>query len=82
MLTMLGVAGASFVICTPGGDDIMLNYQSASYHDALYLREVLGLRPAPEFEAWLASIGLLDENGGLREVSGHPLTAIGRELVA
>lgn len=82
MLTMLGVAGASFVICTPGGDDIMLNYQSASYHDALYLREVLGLRPAPEFEAWLESSGLLDERGGIREVASHPLTAIGRELVA
>ncbi|WP_405646458.1 ethanolamine ammonia-lyase subunit EutB [Streptomyces sp. NBC_00019] len=82
MLTMLGVAGASFVICTPGGDDIMLNYQSASYHDALYLREVLGLRPAPEFEAWLASIGLLDERGGIREVGSHALTAIGRELAA
>jgi len=84
MLTMLGVAGASFVICTPGGDDIMLNYQSASYHDALYLREVLGLRPAPEFEAWLDSMGLLDETGGVREVSGetHPLTAIGKELAA
>ncbi|MFG2777629.1 ethanolamine ammonia-lyase subunit EutB [Streptomyces prunicolor] len=84
MLTMLGVAGASFVICTPGGDDIMLNYQSASYHDALYLREVLGLRPAPEFEAWLDSIGLLGEGGEIRDVSGttHPLTAIGRELAA
>ncbi|GGN06957.1 ethanolamine ammonia-lyase subunit EutB [Streptomyces fuscichromogenes] len=82
MLTMLAVAGASFVICTPGGDDIMLNYQSASYHDALYLREVLGLRPAPEFEAWLDAMGLLDETGGLREVTGHPLTAIGRELAA
>ncbi|WP_030942200.1 ethanolamine ammonia-lyase subunit EutB [Streptomyces sp. NRRL S-646] len=82
MLTMLGVAGASFVICTPGGDDIMLNYQSASYHDALYVREVLGLRPAPEFEAWLESSGLLDEGGGIREVASHPLTAIGRELAA
>ncbi|WP_127360109.1 ethanolamine ammonia-lyase subunit EutB [Actinacidiphila soli] len=80
MLTMLGVAGASFVICTPGGDDIMLNYQSASYHDALYLREVLGLRPAPEFEAWLDRIGLLDERGGIRDVTGtaHPL----KELAA
>ena len=88
MLTMLGVAGASFVICTPGGDDIMLNYQSASYHDALYLREVLGLRPAPEFEAWLRRSGLLDDGGGsgsgIRDVSGtgHPLTAIGRGLAA
>lgn len=70
------------MICTPGGDDIMLNYQSASYHDALYLREVLGLRPAPEFEAWLESIGLLDGRGGIREVEGHPLTAIGRGLAA
>ncbi|MCW8376953.1 ethanolamine ammonia-lyase subunit EutB [Streptomyces justiciae] len=83
MLTMLGVAGASFVICTPGGDDIMLNYQSASYHDALYLREVLGLRPAPEFEAWLSSMGLLDDAGGIREVEAHALTEIaGRELAA
>ncbi|OPG03987.1 ethanolamine ammonia-lyase [Streptomyces sp. GKU 895] len=83
MLTVLGVAGASFVICTPGGDDIMLNYQSASYHDALYLREVLGLRPAPEFEAWLATMGLLDERGGIREVDAHALTEIaGRELAA
>ncbi|WP_406438671.1 ethanolamine ammonia-lyase subunit EutB [Streptomyces sp. NBC_00631] len=82
MLTMLAVAGASFVICTPGGDDIMLNYQSASYHDALYLREVLGLRPAPEFERWLESTGLLDETGTLRETDSHPLTAIGRELAA
>ena len=60
----------------------MLNYQSASYHDALYLREVLGLRPAPEFEAWLDAMGLLDERGGIREVASHPLTAIGRELAA
>jgi ethanolamine ammonia-lyase large subunit len=78
MLTVLGVAGASFVICTPGGDDIMLNYQSASYHDALYLREVLGLRPAPEFEAWLEKIGLMDARGAIRDITGtaHPLTAI------
>jgi ethanolamine ammonia-lyase large subunit len=74
------VAGASFVICTPGGDDIMLNYQSASYHDALYVREVLGLRPAPEFEAWLDRIGLLDDHGGIRDLTGtaHPL----KELAA
>ncbi|MDX6311688.1 MAG: ethanolamine ammonia-lyase large subunit, partial [Streptomyces sp.] len=53
---------------------------SASYHDALYLREVLGLRPAPEFEAWLDRIGLLDERGGIRDVTGtaHPL----KELAA
>ncbi|OIV37529.1 ethanolamine ammonia-lyase [Mangrovactinospora gilvigrisea] len=80
MLTMLGAAGVSFVICTPGGDDVMLNYQSASYHDALYLREVLGLRPAPEFEAWLADVGLLDAAGRVRELGpseGHPLLELG-----
>jgi ethanolamine ammonia-lyase large subunit len=50
----------------------------------LYLREVLGLRPAPEFEAWLERIGLLDDHGGIRDVTGtaHPLMTIGRELAA
>jgi ethanolamine ammonia-lyase large subunit len=54
LLTMLGVAGVNYIMGVPGADDIMLNYQSTSFHDALYLRRVLGLRPAPEFEAWLA----------------------------
>ncbi len=58
ILTLLGVAGVTFIMGVPGADDIMLNYQSTSFHDALYLREVLGLRPAPEFEAWLEEIGL------------------------
>ncbi|MEG3148184.1 ethanolamine ammonia-lyase subunit EutB [Sphingomonas sp. RT2P30] len=58
ILTLLGVAGVTFIMGVPGADDIMLNYQSTSFHDALYLREVLGLRPAPEFEAWLEAIGL------------------------
>jgi ethanolamine ammonia-lyase large subunit len=53
MLTMLGVAGVNYIMGVPGGDDIMLNYQSTSFHDALYLRQVLNLRPAPEFEVWL-----------------------------
>ena len=53
LLTLLGVAGCSFIMGIPGSDDIMLNYQSTSFHDALYLRNVLGLRPAPEFELWL-----------------------------
>jgi ethanolamine ammonia-lyase large subunit len=53
LLTVLGVAGCSFVMGVPGSDDIMLNYQSTSFHDALYARRVLGLRPAPEFEDWL-----------------------------
>jgi ethanolamine ammonia-lyase large subunit len=53
ILTMLGAAGVNYIMGVPGGDDIMLNYQSTSFHDALYLRRVLNLRPAPEFEAWL-----------------------------
>jgi ethanolamine ammonia-lyase large subunit len=55
LLTLLAAAGVNYVMGVPGADDIMLNYQSSSYHDALYVRHLLGLRPAPEFEAWLAS---------------------------
>jgi ethanolamine ammonia-lyase large subunit len=53
LLTMLGAAGVNYIMGVPGADDIMLNYQSTSFHDALYLRSILGLRPAPEFEAWI-----------------------------
>jgi ethanolamine ammonia-lyase large subunit len=53
LLTMLGAAGVNYVMGVPGADDVMLHYQSTSFHDALYLRSALGLRPAPEFEAWL-----------------------------
>jgi ethanolamine ammonia-lyase large subunit len=53
ILTLLGAAGVNYIMGVPGADDIMLNYQSTSFHDALYLRRALGLRPAPEFEAWL-----------------------------
>ena len=53
LLTMLGVAGVNYIMGVPGADDVMLHYQSTSFHDALYLRSTLGLRPAPEFEAWL-----------------------------
>ncbi|RFP11205.1 MULTISPECIES: ethanolamine ammonia-lyase subunit EutB [unclassified Duganella] len=53
LLTLLGTAGCTFVMGIPGSDDIMLNYQTTSFHDALYARRVLGLKPAPEFEAWL-----------------------------
>ncbi len=60
LLTLLGVAGCSYIMGVPGADDIMLGYQSTSYHDALYLRSVLGLRPAPEFETWLKSFGIMD----------------------
>ena len=53
ILTLLGAAGINYIMGVPGADDIMLNYQSTSFHDALYLRKIMGLRPAPEFEAWL-----------------------------
>jgi ethanolamine ammonia-lyase large subunit len=54
LLTLLGVAGVNYIMGVPGADDVMLHYQSTSFHDALYLRRVLGLRAGPEFEAWLA----------------------------
>jgi ethanolamine ammonia-lyase large subunit len=63
LLTLLGVAGCSFIMGIPGSDDIMLNYQSTSFHDALYLRKVLGLKPAPEFEQWLIKQGIFDGQG-------------------
>lgn len=69
LLTLLGVAGCSFVMGVPGADDIMLNYQSTSFHDALYVRSVLGLHPAPEFEGWLERIGLLDDERRVRELA-------------
>jgi ethanolamine ammonia-lyase large subunit len=55
LLTLLGAAGVNYIMGVPGADDVMLHYQSTSFHDALYLRRALGLRPAPEFEAWLKS---------------------------
>jgi ethanolamine ammonia-lyase large subunit len=60
LLTLLGVAGVNFIIGVPGADDIMLNYQSTSFHDALYVRSVLGLKRAPEFEAWLRAMQIVD----------------------
>ena len=63
LLTMLGVAGCNFIMGVPGADDIMLGYQSTSFHDALYARRVLGLRPAPEFAAWLARMQITDAQG-------------------
>lgn len=65
LLTLLAVAGVNFIMGVPGADDIMLNYQSTSFHDALYVRNVLGLRRAPEFEAWLMKMQIADENGRL-----------------
>ena len=65
LLTLLGVAGINYIMGVPGSDDIMLGYQSTSFHDALYIRHVLGKKPAPEFEAWLEKMQLIDSNGRL-----------------
>ncbi|RQM32594.1 ethanolamine ammonia-lyase subunit EutB [Rhodococcus ruber] len=78
LLTLLGVAGAAFVIAVPGADDVMLGYQSLSFHDALYVRRALGLRPAPEFERWLAGLGMVDGAGHILPVdaAASPLRAL------
>tara|TARA_R110002074_G_scaffold109131_6_gene235394 strand:+ start:1350 stop:2762 length:1413 start_codon:yes stop_codon:yes gene_type:complete len=60
LLTLLGVAGCTFIMGIPGSDDIMLNYQTTSFHDALYARRVLDLKPAPEFEDWLVRMQIFE----------------------
>jgi ethanolamine ammonia-lyase large subunit len=78
LLTLLAAAGVTFIMGVPGADDVMLNYQSTSFHDALYVRELLGLTRAPEFEAWLRRVKLIDEAGRLlAPARGHPLLAGG-----
>jgi len=69
LLTMLAVAGCTYFMGVPGADDIMLNYQSTSFHDVLYLRSALKLRPAPEFEAWLERVGVMAEGQKLLPVA-------------
>ena len=66
LLTLLAVAGVSYVMGVPGADDVMLNYQSTSYHDVLAVRQMLGLKPAPEFEEWLMRMGMTDDRGRVR----------------
>lgn len=74
LLTLLANAGLTFLIGVPGADDIMLNYQSTSFHDALYIRELLGLKHAPEFGAWLQQMQLTDAGGHLLAAGQrHPL---------
>ena len=69
LLTLLAVAGVSYVMGVPGADDVMLNYQSTSYHDVLAVRQMLGLKPAPEFEEWLMRMGMTDDRGRVRRQS-------------
>ena len=74
LMTLLGAAGVTFIMGVPGADDIMLNYQSTSFHDALYLRELLGLKRTPEFEDWLQRSGIADAAGRLLPANPrHPL---------
>ncbi len=76
LLTCLAAAGVSYIMGVPGADDVMLNYQSTSFHDALYVREAFGLRRAPEFEDWLERMGITDAEGRLRPPDpGHRLIA-------
>jgi ethanolamine ammonia-lyase large subunit len=71
LLTLLAAAGVNFIMGVPGADDVMLNYQSTSFHDALYVRDLFGLKRAPEFDDWLFRAGLAD--------AGHRIVAdIGR----
>ncbi len=72
LLTLLGTAGVNFIMGVPGADDVMLNYQSTSFHDQLYIREVLGLRRAPEFEDWLLRMDITDAAGRLSAGQGGP----------
>ena len=83
LLTLLGTAGCTYVMGVPGADDIMLNYQSTSFHDGVYLRQLLGLRPAPEFEEWLMGFGILDPGQRLLNVDrAHTLLALTLEKIA
>jgi ethanolamine ammonia-lyase large subunit len=70
LLTLLAAAGVSFIMGVPGADDVMLNYQSTSFHDALYIRDLFGLKRAPEFDDWLTRVGLADVNHRLAGNTG------------
>lgn len=76
LLTLLAAAGVTFIMGVPGADDVMLNYQSTSFHDALYVRELLGRKRAPEFEAWLERFRITGPDGRLAPPQAeHPLLA-------
>lgn len=74
LLTLLAAAGCNYFMGVPGADDVMLSYQSTSFHDALYVRQLLGLRPAPEFEAWLEKARIMEGGKYLKPIAaGHRL---------
>jgi ethanolamine ammonia-lyase large subunit len=77
LLVLLATAGLNFMMGVPGADDVMLNYQSTSFHDALFVRQLLGLQRAPEFEVWLQRQGLTDAQGRLRPAETLPALAAG-----
>ncbi|MGL1931700.1 MAG: ethanolamine ammonia-lyase subunit EutB [Desulfotalea sp.] len=81
LLTLLGAAGCNFIMGVPGADDIMLNYQSTSFHDAAYLRKILNRKPAPEFDSWLQSVGVFDSKSCLQPVTRtHNLLTLSEEV--
>jgi ethanolamine ammonia-lyase large subunit len=80
LLTLLAAAGVTFIMGVPGADDIMLNYQSSSFHDALYLRSLLELRRAPEFELWLERMQITDRQGRLLDLPSPPLLTAVEDL--
>ncbi|BCU77259.1 ethanolamine ammonia-lyase subunit EutB [Luteolibacter sp. LG18] len=82
LLTLLGVAGCTFIMGVPGADDIMLNYQSTSFHDSRYIRQVLGLRAAPEFEAWLEHMRIADASQRLLPVGERHALLLSGEVAS
>nr|WP_267314013.1 ethanolamine ammonia-lyase subunit EutB [Desulfosediminicola ganghwensis] len=80
LLTLLGNAGCNFIMGVPGADDIMLNYQSTSFHDATYIRKLLNLTPAPEFTAWVESMSIINHQGKLQPIqNGNTLLRLTSE---
>ncbi len=79
LFAALCAAGVTYVMGVPGADDVMLGYQSTSFHDANAMRALFGLKRAPEFEAWLARVGITDADGLLLPApSAHPLLALAK----
>jgi ethanolamine ammonia-lyase large subunit len=79
LLVLLAASGLNFTMGVPGADDVMLNYQSTSFHDALFVRQLLGLKRSPEFEAWAQGMGITDATGRLNPAPSET-PALGRSL--